>query len=112
RPGAGADQLQAALADGKAIEVAVYDGTPELARGLRSLKLADLLPPAPVTWLEVVSQHATDMSPAARRVAGAWQERGVALSTGCVVGPPFWNTLEMTEARELIAPTLAAMLDS
>ena len=108
-PGAGVDQLQAALAAGQAIEVAGYDLSPELARGLRSLKLVDLAPSVPVTWLEVAAQEGADLSPAARRAADLWQSRGVPLSTRCVAGPSFWNTLVVTEAPDLVPATVAAM---
>ena len=102
----GVQELRATLAAGTPVEVAGYLLSPALAASIDSLRLAALKPgPATVHWLEVVPQAGRALPPAAQRVADAWLQSGVRLNAQCVAGPPFWNTLEITDCPALISAT-------
>lgn len=105
RADGGTAALRAALAQGKALEIAGYTLAPALALGFDSLDAGRLAPPCPVHWCEVVAQAGRALPPAAARVLKAWQEAGVAVSTRLAPGPQFWATQEIAEAPALLAAT-------
>jgi uncharacterized protein len=100
--------LRAALAGGKPVEIGGYVLSPNLFAGLDRAVLH--APPAgsTVCWLDVV--HAAD-APAAgsTQLLQAWSQQGVSVIHQAVVGPPFWQTQEITQCEPLIAQTLQAL---
>ncbi len=102
----GTDDLRNELEAGTVLEIAGYDLAPELFRAIARLQLSELAPHgAPAHWFEVVAEASRPLSPATRRVADAWIERGVELTVRPVAGEPFWNTVEIAECAELLAQT-------
>lgn len=108
----GVQDLRAALAAGSSVEIAGYTISAPLALPLVNLKLIDLAPKNGVVhWLEVVPEQGRPLPPASQRVADAWRSSGVRLDSECVPGQQFWNTVEITDAPELIAATVNVMAD-
>ena len=121
------ESLHADLAQGRAVEVAGYRITPSLALGLaasglqpplaltRSLAATDLLNhPAPATgrlvWLEVTSRVPAALLPASAPVLSSWREAGYDISSQAVAGPPFWQTVEIEDAPDLVQATVELLL--
>ena len=102
--------LRAALAAGKAVEVAGYELAPELAHSIEALRIAELAPKAvPVRWMEVVSgQNAALPSPSGR-VVERWRSLGLEVEACAVRGEPFWNSVEISECPELLAQATGSM---
>jgi len=106
----GVQELRAGLAGGSTIEIAGYGLTGRLAMAIDGLRLQDRAPNGkPVLWFEIVAEEGRELPPAARRIADAWIERGVALDTRCVAGPPFWSTPEITDCQALVTATSRAV---
>ncbi len=97
------DRVQA----GEAVEVAGYEISPDLARGLDGLELAALIPPSsiPVNWLEIATEPDKPVSPGAARIIDTWRAAGCTIEAETIVGEPFWSLQETTIAPALIART-------
>jgi uncharacterized protein len=102
------EQLQAQLADGQVVEVAGYRLGPGLANGLAraSLQNVPATPGGRLVWLEVTSREPAALLPAAEPILAQWQAQGYQISTEAVPGTPFWQTLEIEDAPELVLATV------
>ncbi|MAT92312.1 MAG: hydrolase 2, exosortase A system-associated [Halioglobus sp.] len=109
-PGAGFDRkhLWGQLRDGHALEVAGYELSARMAQEIARVRLADLLPPCPVHWLEVSAGG--ELARPGGNVRGRWSEQGVRVSTGVVPGPAFWRNHDAPLNDALCAATLEALL--
>jgi exosortase A-associated hydrolase 2 len=102
----GVKELRAQLASGEPIEIAGYTLSPRLTAAMDGLKLVEKkFPGKAVRWFEVVSEQGRELSPAGQRVAQSWLDDGVSVAVQCVVGEPFWSTVETTECPALIRAT-------
>lgn len=100
----GTKALRAQLAAGEALEVGGYLLAPQLAAAIDALDAAQLAPPCPTDWIEIVAAPERALPPAALRVADGWTARPAMHK---VVGAPFWATQEITELNGLLAATCA-----
>lgn len=102
--------LRQQLVAGKAIEIAGYCVSPELANGLSS---SELRPPAGhtgrVNWFEVTTREDATLAPVSLKFVEHWQSAGFRVEDKIVFGPAFWQTTEIEDAPELIAATLLAL---
>lgn len=106
------EQLLAELAQGQVVEVAGYRLGPAVAQGLSQATLQQA-PPAQgsrLVWLEVSSREPTGLLPASAPVLAQWQAEGHAVTSEAVAGPPFWQTLEIEDAPELVRATVQHLL--
>jgi exosortase A-associated hydrolase 2 len=101
----GTKDLLAQLEAGQGVEVGGNMLAPAMARELGGIKLANITPACPVSWLEVGAQASASVTPASQRIVDAWQATGVSLQTQTVQGAPFWATQEITECPALINAT-------
>lgn len=102
--------LHQQLARGEPVEVAGYVLPSRVADGLAAARLE--LPAQSVgriVWLEVAAQADDTMPAAARRTLDTWRAAGRAVEFETVVGPQFWQTVEIAEAPELIERTRSAL---
>jgi hypothetical protein len=88
------------------MEVAGYRLSPALSLGMRGAELE--LPDAcgQVVWCEVSLGPEQDLLPASRRHIARCRERGSVIRERAVSGPPFWQTVEVTECAALLDATL------
>lgn len=103
-------QMRRQLARGESIEVAGYLLAPLLANPLADTRLA--LPPhfrGRVLWFDVASDAAESVSPATQRTLETWRAAGHAVEFETVVGPQFWQTVEIAEAPALVERTRGAL---
>lgn len=105
------DALRKRLQSGETVEVAGYALAPELVSALESLKLESLAPesPPPIEWIEIVPDASRGGAPAGQRIRQAWQARGVPVRHQLVAGPPFWSSVEIAVAPDLVPATVAAL---
>lgn len=102
----GTQALRDALRSGEVLEIAGYDIAPALADAIDALDATQLaVNGCPVHWFEAVTAAGRGMSPAAAKVAAAWQQAGVELHTHVLPCAPFWSTQEVTECPALVAAT-------
>lgn len=101
------EQLRAQLADGRPVEVAGYELSPELARTLVDLRTSELalVPGTNCDWLEIGTEATDRLLPAGQRVVEHWRRAGITSSSRTVAGDPFWMLQETTLAPALIAAT-------
>jgi exosortase A-associated hydrolase 2 len=103
------DALQKELAAARPVEVAGYRLGSGLAKGLA----ASVLLPAPggryLCWLEVTAREPAQLLPATGPVVEAWRDAGFEVFTKAVPGPPFWQTLDIEDAPELVTATVRAL---
>ena len=104
-------ELREKSGQGEPIEVSGYEVGPRLAQELDALELpeAPLLSPRRSAWFEVVADAATTLSPASAKVVAALKDKGAAVQTDLVVGPPFWHVHERELAPALIEATTACL---
>jgi len=103
------DGLQKDLAAGRAVEVAGYRLGAGLAQGLAGSTLLPAPGGARVCWFEVTTRLPAQLLPGASPVIEAWRAAGFDVSSQAVSGPPFWQTLEIEDAPELVTATLRAL---
>jgi hypothetical protein len=105
------DLLRKRLQSGETVEVAGYALAPALVSAIEALKLESLafdrMPP--INWLEVVPDPGRGAAPAAERVRKAWAARGLNVRHRCVAGPPFWSSVEVAVAPDLVQATVDAL---
>lgn len=103
------DALRRQLAGGSAVEVAGYLLSPGLALGLDAARLAPPEAPARVVWLELSLREGAALLPASAETVAAWRAAGHSVLTQVVLGPAFWQTVEIERAPALVNATLAAL---
>ena len=101
---AAGDELppQQRLAVGETVEIAGYELSPELARGLEAASLAAVAPLHGVHWFQLSPTEAVAPSPAFERLKGQWAASGVDARYRAVVGPSFWQAQEIEIAQALL----------
>lgn len=104
------EQLRRQLANGKNVEIAGYVISPKLVEGLEKSELAPPLGRR-VAWFELSTREDAILAPISLKRIEQWQTAGVAVDSGLVLGPAFWQTTEISDAPELLIKTLA-MLES
>jgi hypothetical protein len=65
-----------------------------------------------VDWIDVVVDAGRGSTPAGERVRRVWQEEGVNVNFQIVSGPPFWSSVEIAEAPELVQATATLLGES
>ncbi len=105
----GTKALRTELSDGHGVEVGGNMLSPAMARELSAIKLIDIQPTCPVTWLDIGGEASDTLLPANQRISEAWMQTGVSLSTKTVPGDPFWLTQEITECPDLIKESMDAI---
>lgn len=103
------DALRAQLAAGNAIDIAGYRLAASMANAIERATLEPARHVGKLTWLEVSARAAAELLPASAKSVDRWRTAGHRVDTGVVQGPPFWHSVEIEEAPELIAATLAAV---
>ena len=107
------DQLKARLGAGESVEVAGYVVGAALAQALQQARLtpsAQVSQVSQVEWLELADQADAPWSPAATTAIERWRGEVPRLQTLKVVGPQFWQTVEIEDAPALWAASCAALL--
>jgi exosortase A-associated hydrolase 2 len=105
--------LRSNLAQGRAVEIAGYLLSPDLANGLEK---SSLLPPPigstpnRVEWFELSTRDDASLTPVAAKAIAQWQQAGYAVCSHLVNGPAFWQTTEIEDAPALIPATTAALM--
>lgn len=106
----GLKALRAALASGASLEIAGFMLSAPLAQALADHKLARIVPPGAVSWLELKAPGTEPVfAPASQAVMACWQQAQAVVSGTALCGDPFWSTQEISECPELLALTLAAL---
>lgn len=103
------DGLQTDLAAGRPVEVAGYRLGAGLAKGLAASALLPVPGGTRVCWFEVTARQPAQLLPAAAPVLEAWRGAGLEVITEAVPGPPFWQTLDIEDAPELVTATVRAL---
>jgi exosortase A-associated hydrolase 2 len=101
------DGLRAELIEKRAIEVAGYQLSVELARALEAVRMdsTDLQRGTHVDWFQVGQGKDDRLGAAAERIVDSWRGKGVSVSAMSVVGPPFWAIPEASTVTALISAT-------
>jgi exosortase A-associated hydrolase 2 len=105
-------RLRSSLADGATIEVAGYNIGPKLAADFDAAEIA--LPAGyggRVYWLETGRVDQPSLVPVSAAQIEKWRAAGCAVTAQAVAGPPFWQTVEIEEAPELVESTASLLAD-
>jgi len=94
------------------LEVAGYEVSADLLRGLESLELKQLDPDrySTIRAFEVGTLQPPAVSPALERVLEGWRRDGRDVAGAMVSGDPFWGTTEIATVPELVSATVDAFL--
>jgi uncharacterized protein len=103
------DALRAKLAAGNAIDIAGYRVAASMANAIERATLEPARHVGKLTWLEVSARAAAELLPASAKSVDRWRSAGHRVDASVVQGPSFWHSVEIEEAPELIAATLAAV---
>ena len=106
-----AADLRKRLQSGESLEVAGYELSGRLAEQLAALRLAPDLTASlgKLEWLEIVRNTEASLSGAAQEIVATAIQAGVAITTGTVVGEPFWSSTEIVRVPQLVARTLDSL---
>lgn len=100
------------LAAGRAVHVAGYALSPQLAAGLEAASLdpAALADGArSVVWLELGTQPELALAPATQVALPRWEAAGHRVDARAIRGPAFWQTTEIEAAPALVTATVDAL---
>ncbi len=94
------------------LEIAGYQVSAELLRGLESLELKQLDPDRyrTIRAFEVGTLQPLAVSPALERVLATWRRDGRDVAGTVVSGDPFWGTTEIATVPALVTATVDAFL--
>ena len=106
------EALHKDLAAGRPVEVAGYLLGAGLAQGLAASSLLPAPAGARVCWFEVTTREPAQLLPSTQPVLDAWQAAGFQVQSAAVSGPPFWQTLEIEDAPELVDASVRALRGS
>jgi exosortase A-associated hydrolase 2 len=101
----GTRALREQLERGEAVEIAGYTLSSPLALGLEAAELDPLPRATRCAWLEI----GAEVGPASRTRIDRWRAAGHDVHSATVEGPPFWQTLNITEAPALVTATLQTL---
>lgn len=110
--GGGTAALRQSLAAGQPLEIAGYTLDPALALAIDAVDGAQIDPPCPVYWFDVVADAQRPLSSAAARVTDGWRQRGATVHAQPVAAPQFWATQEIAESPALLAATLQTVAET
>lgn len=98
--------LLEALERGETLQIAGYDLPPSVAMPLRAARLrGEVHAGRHVSWLEIAVTEPPECSPASARRIEELGNHGAQVAATAVAGVPFWSTVEIDEARQLVAAT-------
>jgi exosortase A-associated hydrolase 2 len=106
-----AASIRAQFSRGESVNLGGYLFPAALARALEG---ATLLPPplagsSRLAWLEVGVPAAGTLLPASEGIVAKWRASGYTVVTRTVVGPSFWQTVEIEPAPALVRATCEAI---
>ena len=108
----GTNTMRASLFSGEILEVAGYELSPVLASAIDKLKASELaVTKSAIYWFEIVSESGRPMTPAATKVASAWEQRGANLQVYLVPCTSFWTTQEISECHALVSATARCVME-
>jgi exosortase A-associated hydrolase 2 len=102
-------ELKQRLGAYQSVDVAGYRLSSDLAHGLEQAQLALPDRPCTVFAFEMTSQLDGDITPALASSIQRWASAGHAVATRLVMGPAFWQTVEIEDAPQLIVETCALL---
>jgi uncharacterized protein len=99
------------LARGEPVDIAGYRLTPALAEGVTQARWRPpaTAQPAQLVWIDTGTENTDTPGPGAQRGIDAWREAGWAVRWRGVACPPFWQTVEHHDTRNIVDATLALM---
>ena len=97
------------LRSGRALQVAGYELSSQLALGISRSRLADTSPGCSVTWLDVARPLAPEPPVANANVIALWRHAGIRVSWTCAEGEFFWRNVDSPDSPLLVSGTLAAL---
>ncbi len=103
--------LVSTLQAGETVEVAGYDISPTLYRGLLEPRLT-ARPPGPgvaVHWFAISAMDAPRLGAGNERAATALAAHGASVATTALHGDTFWSSVETTTCPELVERTAVAL---
>ncbi|MEK7792479.1 MAG: hydrolase 2, exosortase A system-associated, partial [Pseudomonadota bacterium] len=104
--------LRNTLANGKVLEIAGYELSPELTGAIDRLKINDFNPTNhAIHWIEVVADINQPISSAKINIMGKWKKGGNTVEITQVSCLPFWVTQEISECQNLISITTDLFTD-
>jgi exosortase A-associated hydrolase 2 len=96
------------------IEIAGYDLSQTLSEQISTLnylELAQLPPGLKLGWLEIGLPPKQELLPISQKVISKWQQHNVIWGQ-FVIGDSFWQTQEITIAKDLVDPSVGYLLES
>jgi exosortase A-associated hydrolase 1/exosortase A-associated hydrolase 2 len=105
------DALRESLAAGRTVEIAGYQVTAALARGLEQATLAPPAHDGPgrMVWLDMTTRPDAALTPVVDKALKEWTAGGYTVAHHWVRGPSFWQTTEIEDAPDLLTATVDAM---
>jgi exosortase A-associated hydrolase 2 len=100
--------LEELLNEGKNIEVAGYDVSPSLFKGIQSAHINNHLETTskPIAWFTVLASAERKTPRGDIQAIERWQEKGTKIDHTTVIGPAFWQAHERTLVPGLITATM------
>lgn len=103
------ESMKTKLSAGLPVEIAGYQLSSGLAKGLESAELQPPSRPGRLHWLEVSARTDATLTPASVKRIEQWQASGFTVDSTVLSGPSFWQTSEIEEVPTLLEATLAML---
>ncbi len=100
--------LEELLNEGKNIEVAGYDVSPSLFKGIQSAHINNHLETTsiPIAWFTVLASAERKTPRGDLQAIEKWQGQGTKIDHKTIIGPAFWQAHERTLVPDLITATM------
>jgi len=95
------DELRA----GRSLNVAGYDVSPTLATQISKIRLHDIKPRCPVTWINIGRIANAIPNPASQNVLSGWEGEAIEVEFENMEGELFWRILDAGESKRLLDRT-------
>lgn len=106
----GSAAIRQMFLEGRIVEIAGYEISPQLASAIDALNPADWkIPPCQVDWMEIQSDEDATLPLGRKKFADQWIAHGLDLRLTQISCPEFWSSQEVTVANELIERTTQVM---
>jgi exosortase A-associated hydrolase 2 len=94
------------LRAGRSLEVAGYELSSRLGIEIAHVRLGDMKPGCPVTWIDVTQPAIERPTVPGKTVIDRWLEQGVPVVWKSAEGEPFWRNVDAPDSPALLRDTL------
>lgn len=102
------EEFDTSIERGESLEVAGYDISPELYRGIKLARFDDFIDfySVPIAWFSTLTSIERKIPKVELDIIEKWQQKGAHIDHRIIIGPSYWQVHERTLVPELVKSTV------